>query len=69
MDVGICVGAQISDIDYIVLAERLGFDSVWVADIADDLVGCYATLALAASRTKRIKLGTGLPSRARASPR
>ena len=25
MDVGICVGAQISDIDYIVMAEELGF--------------------------------------------
>jgi 5,10-methylenetetrahydromethanopterin reductase len=60
MDVGICVGAQISDIDYIVLAEELGYDSAWVADSQMIWSDCYATLALAASRTKRIKLGTGV---------
>lgn len=60
MDVGICVGAQISDIDYIVLAEELGYDSVWVADSQMIWSDCYATLALAAARTKRIKLGTGV---------
>jgi hypothetical protein len=60
MDVGICVGAQISDIDYIVLAEELGYDSVWVADSQMIWSDCYATLALAAARTRRIKLGTGV---------
>ena len=60
MDVGICVGAQISDIDYIVLAEELGYDSVWVADSQMIWSDCYATLALAAARTKRIRLGTGV---------
>lgn len=60
MDVGICVGAQISDIDYIVLAEDLGYDSVWVADSQMIWSDCYATLALAAKATNRIKLGTGV---------
>ncbi len=60
MRVGICVGAQISDIDYIVLAEELGYDSVWVADSQMIWSDCYATLALAARATKRIRLGTGV---------
>jgi alkanesulfonate monooxygenase SsuD/methylene tetrahydromethanopterin reductase-like flavin-dependent oxidoreductase (luciferase family) len=60
MDVGICVGAQISDIDYIVLAEELGYDSVWIADSQMIWSDVYATLALAAVRTSRIKLGTGV---------
>ncbi len=60
MKVGICVGAQISDVDYIVLAEELGYDSAWVADSQMIWSDVYATLALAASRTKRIRLGTGV---------
>lgn len=60
MKVGICVGAMISDIDYIVLAEELGYDSAWVADSQMIWSDCYATLALAAARTKRIQLGTGV---------
>ena len=60
MDVGICVGAMISDIDYIVLAEELGYESAWIADSQMIWSDCYATLALAAARTTRIKLGTGV---------
>lgn len=60
MDVGICVGAQISDIDYIVMAEELGYDSAWVADSQMIWSDVYATLALAASKTSRIKLGPGV---------
>ena len=60
MKFGICVGAMISDIDYIVLAEELGYDSAWVADSQMIWSDCYATLALAAARTSRIKLGTGV---------
>jgi alkanesulfonate monooxygenase SsuD/methylene tetrahydromethanopterin reductase-like flavin-dependent oxidoreductase (luciferase family) len=51
---------MISDIDYIVLAEELGYDSAWVADSQMIWSDCYATLALAAVRTSRIKLGTGV---------
>ena len=60
MDVGICVGAQISDIDYIAMAEELGYESAWIADSQMIWSDVYATLALAASRTSRIKLGTGV---------
>ncbi|MFQ5382440.1 MAG: LLM class flavin-dependent oxidoreductase, partial [Dehalococcoidia bacterium] len=60
MKVGICVGAMISNIEYIELAEELGYDSVWVADSQMIWSDCYATLALAATRTSRIRLGTGV---------
>jgi alkanesulfonate monooxygenase SsuD/methylene tetrahydromethanopterin reductase-like flavin-dependent oxidoreductase (luciferase family) len=57
---GVCVAAKISDIDLIVLAEELGYDSAWVADSQMIWSDCYATLALAADRTRRIQLGTGV---------
>jgi alkanesulfonate monooxygenase SsuD/methylene tetrahydromethanopterin reductase-like flavin-dependent oxidoreductase (luciferase family) len=60
MKFGLCVGAKIDDIDYIVLAERLGYHSAWVADSQMIWSDCYATLALAAERTSRIRLGTGV---------
>jgi alkanesulfonate monooxygenase SsuD/methylene tetrahydromethanopterin reductase-like flavin-dependent oxidoreductase (luciferase family) len=60
MKFGICVGAKIDDIDYIALADRLGYHSAWVADSQMIWSDCYATLALAAERTSRIKLGTGV---------
>ncbi len=60
MKVGICVGAMISNIEYIELAEELGYDSAWIADSQMIWSDCYATLALAAARTKRIRLGTGV---------
>jgi alkanesulfonate monooxygenase SsuD/methylene tetrahydromethanopterin reductase-like flavin-dependent oxidoreductase (luciferase family) len=60
MDIGICVASHIGDIDYIVEAERLGYSSAWLADSQMIWSDCYATLALAASRTERIRLGTGV---------
>jgi alkanesulfonate monooxygenase SsuD/methylene tetrahydromethanopterin reductase-like flavin-dependent oxidoreductase (luciferase family) len=57
---GICVAAKISNIELIEVADELGFDSAWVADSQMIWSDCYATLALAATRTKRIKLGTGV---------
>src|SRR3712207_2691898 len=60
MKFGICVGAKIDDIDYIALADRLGYHSAWVADSQMIWSDCYAALALAAERTSRIKLGTGV---------
>ncbi len=60
MKFGICVAARISDIELIVLAEELGFDSAWVADSQMIWSDCYATLAVAAQRTSRIRLGTGV---------
>ncbi len=60
MDLGICVASHIGDIDYIVRAEALGYSHAWLADSQMLWSDCYATLALAAVRTNRIQLGTGV---------
>ena len=60
MDIGVCVASHIGDIDYIVRAEELGYSHAWCADSQMLWSDCYATLALAASRTSRIRLGTGI---------
>ena len=60
MDLGVCMAATIDDIDHAVLAEQLGFSHVWVADSQMLWSDCYATLALIAARTSRIKIGTGV---------
>jgi alkanesulfonate monooxygenase SsuD/methylene tetrahydromethanopterin reductase-like flavin-dependent oxidoreductase (luciferase family) len=60
MDIGICVQSHIGDIDYVVRAEELGYSHAWFADSQMIWSDCYATLALAASRTSHIKLGTGV---------
>ena len=40
--------------------EDLGYDSAWVPDSQMIWSDCYATLALAAANTSRIRLGTGV---------
>ena len=60
MDIGICVATKIDDIDYIVRAEELGYSHAWVADSQMIWSDCYAALALAAVRTSKIQLGTGV---------
>ncbi len=55
-----CVAADVGDIDYAVLAEQLGYASLWVADSQMLWSDCYATLALIAARTERIRIGTGV---------
>ena len=60
MDIGVCVASHVGDIDYIVRAEELGYSHAWCADSQMLWSDCYATLALAATRTSRIKLGTGV---------
>ncbi len=60
MDIGVCVASHIGDIDYIVRAEELGYSHAWCADSQMLWSDCYATLALAATRTKTIHLGTGI---------
>jgi 5,10-methylenetetrahydromethanopterin reductase len=60
MDLGVCVASHIQDIDYIVHAESLGYTHAWMADSQMIWSDCYATLALAASKTSRINLGTGV---------
>jgi 5,10-methylenetetrahydromethanopterin reductase len=60
VDFGICVASAITDIDYVVRAEELGFSHAWMADSQMLWSDCYAALALAADRTSTIKLGTGV---------
>lgn len=60
MQLGVCVASHIGDIGYVVRAEELGFSHAWLADSQMLWSDCYATLALAASRTSRIHLGTGV---------
>ena len=60
MELGLCVPSHVGDIDYIVRAEELGFARAWLADSQMIWSDCYAALALAAQRTSRIGLGTGV---------
>ena len=57
MDIGVCVASQISDIDYVVEAEKLGFTDAWFADSQMLWSDCYASLALAADKTSQINIG------------
>src|ERR1700758_2505904 len=60
MEFGIFVATKIDDWQLIQYAENLGYDRAWIPD--SQMIGsdCYATLALAAHNTKRIKIGTGV---------
>lgn len=60
MDIGVCVASRVTDIDYVVHAEQLGFSHAWMADSQMLWSDVYASLALAAERTEKIKLGTGV---------
>ena len=60
MEIGVCVASHIGDLGYAVRAEELGYASLWFADSQMIWSDCYATLALAADRTSRIRLGTGV---------
>lgn len=46
--------------DHIVLAEELGYETAWVYDTPALQLDCWMTLALAAVRTKKIRLGPGV---------
>jgi alkanesulfonate monooxygenase SsuD/methylene tetrahydromethanopterin reductase-like flavin-dependent oxidoreductase (luciferase family) len=60
MDIGICVASKIDDIGYITRAEELGYSHAWLADSHMIWSDPYACLALAATNTSTIKLGTGV---------
>lgn len=60
MELGVCIATKIDDIGHAVLAEQLGFSDVWVADSQMLWSDCYATMALIADRTERIRIGTGV---------
>ena len=60
MEIGVCVASHVGDLDYVVAAESLGYSHAWLADSQMLWSDCYAALALAADRTERIRLGTGV---------
>jgi 5,10-methylenetetrahydromethanopterin reductase len=47
-------------VEIVKTAERLGFDSVWIADVHLSMKNCFIGLALCAVQTERILLGTGV---------
>ena len=66
MQFGVCVATKIDDWQLIQYAEELGYDRAWIPDSQMIWSDCYATLALAAQHTSRIRIGTGV-SQARQS--
>jgi len=57
---GMCVTTRLTDVDFAKTCEDLGFDALWVPDSQMIWADCYAYLAMAAERTSRIELGTGV---------
>ncbi|MGE0826518.1 MAG: LLM class flavin-dependent oxidoreductase [Candidatus Binatia bacterium] len=60
MQFGVTVATKIDDWQLIKYAEDLGYDAAWIPDSQMIWSDCYATLALAAHNTTRIRLGTGV---------
>ena len=60
MEFGISFDTHVSKWDLVRYAEELGYERAWVADSQMIWSDCYATLALAAVNTRRIKLGAGV---------
>src|SRR5260370_31147893 len=60
MEFGICFDTHIDKWDLIRYVEELGYDRAWVPDSQMIWSDCYATMALAAQATTRIKIGTGV---------
>jgi alkanesulfonate monooxygenase SsuD/methylene tetrahydromethanopterin reductase-like flavin-dependent oxidoreductase (luciferase family) len=60
MKFGVTVVPRISDWKLFVDLEAMGYDAAWAADSQMLYSDAYATLALAAVNTSRIRLGTGV---------
>ena len=60
VEFGMCVATKLTDVDFARRCEELGFDMLWVPDSQMIWSDCYAYMALAAERTSRIRLGTGV---------
>src|SRR5205814_6595879 len=60
MKFGVTVVPRISDWQLFVDLETMGYDCAWAADSQMLYSDAYATLALAAANTSRIRLGTGV---------
>ena len=60
MQFGIMFDTHIDKWELIRYADELGYDTAWVPDSQMIWSDCYATMALAAVNTKRIRIGTGV---------
>jgi alkanesulfonate monooxygenase SsuD/methylene tetrahydromethanopterin reductase-like flavin-dependent oxidoreductase (luciferase family) len=60
MQFGIGVSTHIANWKIIRYVEELGYDRAWFGDSQMIWSDCYATMALAAQNTQRIKIGTGV---------
>ena len=60
MDFGVAFASRVTDHHLVALAERLGYAQAWFYDSQMIYSDVYATMALAADRTSRIRLGTGV---------
>ncbi|MFM8528709.1 MAG: LLM class flavin-dependent oxidoreductase, partial [Ilumatobacteraceae bacterium] len=60
MEFGVCSAAKVDEMGYVDLIEELGYSHLWVADSQMIWSDCYAVMALAAARTTRLKIGTGV---------
>ncbi len=60
MKFGVLANTSISDWKLIPFAEQLGYDSAWFGDSQMIWSDVYATMALAAHHTSRIRIGTGV---------
>ena len=60
-DVGILPNRPIDEcVELCVAIEELGFGGVWVADSQSVMRDAYSLLAIAATKTKRIRLASGV---------
>lgn len=60
MEIGLCVASKIDDVAYVERAEQLGYRHAWFADSQMIWSDVYAVMALAATRTTTMRLGTGV---------
>lgn len=60
MEFGVAFPTRVTDHHLVALAEELGFHQAWFYDSQMIYSDVYVTMALAADRTSRIKLGTGV---------
>ncbi len=60
MEFGVAFTSRVGDWDLVALAERLGFDQAWFFDSQMIYSDVYATMAVAARETRRIRLATGV---------
>src|SRR5271163_1462090 len=60
MQFGVTLDTHVSKWDLVRYAKELGYDRAWVPDSQLIWSDCYATLALAAVNTSKIKIGTGV---------